>query len=66
MYAYSQGGHDPPGSHCHHHVHQLLRVLPEQTNNCLLCAVGEGAAATTQAMALHQLLHHWSTAETEH
>ena len=65
MYAYSQGRHDPLGSHCHHHVHQLLRVLPEQANNCLLCAVGGGAAATTPAMALHQLLHHWSTAETE-
>ena len=65
MYVYSQGGHDPLGSHCHHHVHQLLRVLPKQGNNCLLCAVGEGAAATTPAMALHQLLHHWSTAETD-
>ena len=39
MHVYSQGGHDPLGSHCHHHVHQLLRVLPEQGNNCLLCAV---------------------------
>ena len=65
MYAYSQGGHETLGSHCHHHVHQLLRVFPEQGNNCLLCAVGEGAAAITPAMALHQLLHQWSTAETE-
>ena len=66
MHVYSQGGHDALGSHCHHHVHQLLRGLPEQGNNCLLCAVGERAAATTPGMALHQLLHHWSTAETEH
>ena len=66
MYAYSQGGHDPTCSHCHHHVHQLLRVIPEQGNNYLLCAVGEGAATIIPVMALHQLLHHWSTAETEH